>query len=127
MSRSLGHKLMSNYGVVPTPTVRKMSLRSSDTCLIVASDGVWDVMDPTEAVRHVMKNIDSGMSAQQAADELVRCARVLGRVGCRCRTLCTLRPLALAFPSCCRAALPACYTLPQCRLAPSAQDSRRAT
>lgn len=72
VSRSLGHKLMSNYGVVPTPTVRKMSLRSSDTVLIVASDGVWDVMDPTEAVRHVMANLDAGMTATQAADELVR-------------------------------------------------------
>jgi len=72
VSRSLGHKLMANYGVVPTPTVRKMTLRPTDCCLIVASDGIWDVMEPTEAVRHVMSNIDNGMSPRQAAEELVR-------------------------------------------------------
>lgn len=72
VTRSLGHKLMANYGVVPTPTVRKMGLRSTDACLIVASDGIWDVMEPTEAVRHVMASLAQGMTPREAAGELVK-------------------------------------------------------
>lgn len=39
---------------------------------IVASDGVWDVMDPREAANHVMDVISAGGSAEEAARQLVQ-------------------------------------------------------
>lgn len=39
---------------------------------IVASDGVWDVMDPREAANRVMDVISAGGSAEEAARQLVR-------------------------------------------------------
>ena len=63
---------MAQYGVIPTPTVRKVELNPDDVVLIVASDGVWDMMGPTQAVQHVMASLDGGMSTRQAAEKLVR-------------------------------------------------------
>jgi len=39
---------------------------------IVASDGVWDVMDPREAANRVMDVISAGGSAEEAARQLVQ-------------------------------------------------------
>lgn len=39
---------------------------------IVASDGVWDVMDPREAANRVMDVVSGGGSAQDAARQLVQ-------------------------------------------------------
>lgn len=39
---------------------------------ILASDGVWDVMDPREAANRVMDVISAGGSAEEAAQQLVR-------------------------------------------------------
>lgn len=44
MTRALGHRLMTpEFAVLPTPSVTLHDLTPSDVCLIVASDGVWEV------------------------------------------------------------------------------------
>ncbi len=43
MTRALGHSMLSDFGVIWTPSVRLHRLAPGDCCLIVASDGVWDV------------------------------------------------------------------------------------
>lgn len=39
---------------------------------IVASDGVWDVMDPREAANRVMDVVSAGGTAEEAARQLVQ-------------------------------------------------------
>lgn len=72
VTRALGHKHLSEYGVLCEPTVNTMQLQPADACLIVASDGVWDVMDPREAANRVMDVISAGGSAEEAARQLVQ-------------------------------------------------------
>lgn len=43
MTRALGHKLLSEYGVITTPAVASQRLQGQDVCLIIATDGVWEV------------------------------------------------------------------------------------
>ncbi len=45
---------------------------------MLASDGVWDVMSPSEVVNHVMDSAAERKTAQQAAAELVKRAVELG-------------------------------------------------
>uniref|UniRef100_A0A061QQJ1 Protein phosphatase n=1 Tax=Tetraselmis sp. GSL018 TaxID=582737 RepID=A0A061QQJ1_9CHLO len=69
-SRALGHHMLSNYGVIPTPEVEVLQLEPRHCCLIMASDGVWDHFSADEAVRAVMDSVDNGSNAQGAAEEL---------------------------------------------------------
>ena len=43
MTRALGHKLLGEYGVIATPSVAIRTLQPEDVCLILASDGIWEV------------------------------------------------------------------------------------
>jgi len=70
MTRALGHKLMSDYGVIPTPTVTHRTLGPKDVCIIAASDGVWEGLDPEQAVREVCDSMAQGRNADSAAQEL---------------------------------------------------------
>lgn len=72
VTRALGHKHLEAYGVLCEPTVRSVTLQPEDTCLIIASDGVWDVMDAREAANRVMDVISGGGTAEEAARQLVR-------------------------------------------------------
>eukprot|EP00899_Mesostigma_viride_P007293 jgi/Mesvir1/16565/Mv10106-RA.1 len=72
VTRALGHKLMSRGGVITTPEVTSWAIEPHYKCLILASDGVWDVLTPGEAVRLVMDHAEQG--AQKAAEELVTLA-----------------------------------------------------
>ncbi len=46
MTRALGHSMLSDFGVIWAPSVRLHRLAPGDCCLILASDGVWDVRTP---------------------------------------------------------------------------------
>ena len=52
--------------MLPEPEVRRIALPSKGARLIIASDGLWDAMNPKTAVHHVR-----GMAAGKAAGELV--------------------------------------------------------
>ena len=41
--------------MIAAPEVRRLRLRSGDAAIILASDGLWDVMDDSEAVDVVEK------------------------------------------------------------------------
>jgi serine/threonine protein phosphatase PrpC len=70
MTRALGHKMMSDYGVIPTPTVTLRTLGPQDVCIIAASDGVWEGLDPEQAVREVCDSMAQGRDANSAAQAL---------------------------------------------------------
>eukprot|EP01025_Chloroclados_australasicus_P032005 TRINITY_DN323_c0_g1_i1.p2 TRINITY_DN323_c0_g1~~TRINITY_DN323_c0_g1_i1.p2 ORF type:complete len:348 (-),score=27.52 TRINITY_DN323_c0_g1_i1:553-1596(-) len=74
MTRALGHKLLAKFGVLITPSISLRMLQSTDLCLILASDGVWDAYNYTEAVNLVLSQIAQGKTSNQAAEVLVECA-----------------------------------------------------
>lgn len=78
VTRALGHKHMAAYGVTAEPHVVAFEAGERDCCLILASDGVWDVMDGQEVVNRVMEAAGEGKSATQAAKALVEDAVELG-------------------------------------------------
>merc|ERR1712008_269364 len=53
MSRSLGDGCLKKYGVVADPEVHDISdhwKSCTSPCVLMASDGLWDTMDPEEAL-----------------------------------------------------------------------------
>lgn len=71
VTRSLGHKNLEAHGVLCEPDVTRLALAPNDACLIIASDGVWDVMDAREAAHRVLDVLSAGGSAADAARQLV--------------------------------------------------------
>lgn len=58
--------MQAGEAVLPEPEVRRVALPSKGGRVIIASDGLWDAMNPKTAVHHVR-----GMPAGKAAGELV--------------------------------------------------------
>ena len=50
VSRAFGDHSLKNDGVIAKPTINKHVLKPFDKFLIIASDGVWDVMEDQDAV-----------------------------------------------------------------------------
>jgi len=79
VTRALGHKNMEAYGVSDDPYVTMIQLdEEKHRCLVIASDGVWDVMTPDEVVRFVMDYHMEGKTAAVAAEALVNHVIQLG-------------------------------------------------
>lgn len=70
MTRAIGHKLMETYGVVPTPEVMVRRLKSTDVCVIVGSDGVWEGLTAKESVAEIADSMSKGITADAAAHAL---------------------------------------------------------
>ncbi|DBA81256.1 TPA: hypothetical protein ACH3X2_006882 [Trebouxia sp. C0005] len=68
MSRTIGDYMAGDV-VLPEPEVRRVALPRKGARLIIASDGLWDAMNPKTAAHHVR-----GMQAGKAAGELVQAA-----------------------------------------------------
>eukprot|EP00727_Mastigamoeba_balamuthi_P005736 m51a1_g1782 putative tumor susceptibility gene 101 protein (1029) ;mRNA; r:346341-351975 len=73
VTRSFGDlRFKSKCGVVSTPEVRHRELTDDDAFFVVASDGLWKVVDDAEAVRIVHAELcDRAGTATQAAKALV--------------------------------------------------------
>ena len=61
LSRSLGHYILKNYGVIPTPAFKDITLSAGDT-LIVASDGIWDALTAETVAKLVSTNNELTLS-----------------------------------------------------------------
>ncbi|KAI3972003.1 hypothetical protein MKX01_030204 [Papaver californicum] len=70
MSRSFGDYCVKDYGVTSVPEVTQRRITTKDQCVVLATDGVWDVISNEEAVRIVSSTPDRGKSAKR----LVECA-----------------------------------------------------
>jgi len=70
MSRALGHKILSKYGVASEPTIYTWPLCYGDK-LVIGCDGLWDVLtkeevakivnsinDPVKASKHLLKEAE---------------------------------------------------------------------
>ena len=50
MTRSIGDGLGKKKGVISTPEVSVQAVTESSKMIIIASDGLWDVVQPQEAI-----------------------------------------------------------------------------
>ena len=60
--------------VVATPDVTEIALKAEDEFIILASDGLWDVMTSKDAVDFARKDLQKGRSLQSVADKLANIA-----------------------------------------------------
>jgi serine/threonine protein phosphatase PrpC len=75
MTRSIGDKGLKMYGVTDQPDVVCRKLKRKDKVLVVASDGLWDVVSNQEAVEIVGRELekkDSPAACQKLAEEAVK-------------------------------------------------------
>eukprot|EP00929_Paragymnodinium_shiwhaense_P006160 TRINITY_DN10903_c0_g1_i1.p1 TRINITY_DN10903_c0_g1~~TRINITY_DN10903_c0_g1_i1.p1 ORF type:complete len:521 (+),score=85.45 TRINITY_DN10903_c0_g1_i1:190-1752(+) len=76
MTRSLGDLLVKSHGVVAEPEIYEWPLEGyRDPLLIVATDGVWELVDTAEVADLVLKAIDMGRSLDEASKELLELSR----------------------------------------------------
>jgi len=72
VSRTIGDGCARRLGVIPTPVVTKHQLASGDHFLVIATDGLWDSVDNSEAVRICSKFLRMPHIALKALNEAVR-------------------------------------------------------
>ncbi len=64
ITRAFGDHALKKDGVIPNPFINKHVLRPFDKYLIIASDGVWDVMEDQEAVSYCKDDCTTKQIAQ---------------------------------------------------------------
>ena len=72
MTRSIGDTILSEFGVSPVPEVTFTQLGSSDSFIVLASDGVWEFMSSQEVVDFIGRMRREDRSASDASEALVR-------------------------------------------------------
>ncbi|KAL2490444.1 putative protein phosphatase 2C 73 [Abeliophyllum distichum] len=70
MSRAFGDFCVKDFGLISVPEVTQRHITSKDQFVVLATDGVWDVVSNQEAVQIVSTTLDRGKSAKR----LVECA-----------------------------------------------------
>lgn len=70
ITRSLGDFEMKKYGVIAEPEFIRRQVFAGDEFVIIATDGLWDVVDDQTAVNEVLK----GGSQKDGADRLIKLA-----------------------------------------------------
>ncbi|KAJ6323405.1 hypothetical protein OIU76_010835 [Salix suchowensis] len=70
LSRSFGDHCVKDFGLVSEPDVTRRNISSRDQFVILATDGVWDVISNLEAVQVVSLTSDR----EKSAERLVECA-----------------------------------------------------
>lgn len=81
MTRTLGDLQAKKIGLISEPEIKHIELKPGDRFIVVASDGLWDVMDSAEVVGFILKQCGTGVDGKlpiaqdQAATALVKEAR----------------------------------------------------
>jgi protein phosphatase PTC1 len=58
LSRAFGDWELKSYGVISEPYITKININDYDKYLIIATDGIWDVLDDSD-VYEMSKNINN--------------------------------------------------------------------
>jgi len=66
VSRLLGHKTAYDIGVSDTPDIKTFSLTPEDKVIILATDGLWDMLEPQKAVEICKEHSPDGDAAATA-------------------------------------------------------------
>lgn len=64
--------------MIPDPEIRKFDITSKDKYMVIASDGVWDVLAGSEVIGKISAAFAVGKTPTQAAEELCDLAIKLG-------------------------------------------------
>lgn len=70
MSRAFGDHCVKNYGLISVPDVSQRSITNRDRFVVLATDGVWDVISNEEAVAIIL----TAPKREKSAKLLVECA-----------------------------------------------------
>ncbi|XP_074286937.1 putative protein phosphatase 2C 12 [Silene latifolia] len=68
MSRAFGDLVMKNYGIISTPVVTHHNISSDDLFIVVATDGIWDVLSNEDVTAVVMAAETEEMAAKAVVD-----------------------------------------------------------
>lgn len=68
LTRSIGDLEMKQYGVIATPSIKKHFLTQDDMYVVLASDGVWDIIEQNKLI-----SFGKG-SANEVCDKIVKFA-----------------------------------------------------
>ncbi|XP_038716384.1 probable protein phosphatase 2C 34 [Tripterygium wilfordii] len=72
MSRALGDYCVKDFGLSSVPEVTQRHITSKDQFVVLATDGVWDVVSNQEAVQIVSSTPDQAKSAKRLVEFAVR-------------------------------------------------------
>ncbi|KAL6337546.1 hypothetical protein AAG906_037139 [Vitis piasezkii] len=72
MTRAFGDFCLKDYGLISIPDVSYRELTDKDEFVVLASDGVWDVLSNSEVIRIVASAKKRSMAAQLLVDRAVR-------------------------------------------------------
>ncbi|KAL6653432.1 hypothetical protein ACP70R_009010 [Stipagrostis hirtigluma subsp. patula] len=75
MARAFGDFCLKNHGLICTPEVYYRKLSEKDDFLVLATDGIWDVLSNKEVVKIVSSVGDPSKAAKQLIDRAVRAWR----------------------------------------------------
>uniref|UniRef100_A0A1D1ZK11 protein-serine/threonine phosphatase n=1 Tax=Anthurium amnicola TaxID=1678845 RepID=A0A1D1ZK11_9ARAE len=75
MSRAFGDYCIKNFGIISVPEVTHKSITTRDKFIVLATDGVWDVISNHEAVQIVSSTPERGKAAQRLVEHAVRAWR----------------------------------------------------
>jgi len=68
LTRSFGDKEMKKYGVLSTPDIFCQDIEEDDLFIIIASDGVWDVIEEDEVLKFAQDKISSNELSKKIID-----------------------------------------------------------
>ena len=68
LTRSFGDKEMKKYGVLSTPDIFCQNIEEDDLFVIIASDGVWDVIEEDEVFKFAQNKISSNELSKKIID-----------------------------------------------------------
>lgn len=74
MSRSIGDHVLKKVGVIADPVINNFDLTEEDEFLIIGTDGIWEFISSTEAIKIVEGCFEEGMGASDACKELIHVA-----------------------------------------------------
>ncbi|KAF8394607.1 hypothetical protein HHK36_020821 [Tetracentron sinense] len=72
MSRAFGDYCIKDFGLISVPEVTQRNITSKDQFVVLATDGVWDVISNQEAVQIVSSTPDREKSAKRLVESAVR-------------------------------------------------------
>ncbi|XP_073042154.1 probable protein phosphatase 2C 65 [Primulina eburnea] len=75
MARAFGDFCLKDFGLISTPEVTYRKLTERDEFVVLATDGIWDVLSNNEVVRIVASSRKRSMAAKYLVDHAVRAWR----------------------------------------------------
>ncbi|BAF28971.2 probable protein phosphatase 2C 73 [Oryza sativa Japonica Group] len=75
MARAFGDFCLKSHGLICTPEVYYRKLSEKDEFLVLATDGIWDVLSNKEVIKIVSSATDHSKAAKQLVERAVRAWR----------------------------------------------------